>query len=96
MPQTISEDLAATLELYPNIDTVYFTKRGEHYFNIHPLGNKKYGRLGIEQVQASVQGDRVFMKNKNKAIPECEITEEIPARDILARFAKQNLAPKTN
>jgi hypothetical protein len=91
----IHPDLRLTLELNENIEEVYFTKTGAHYFNKHELMDERgkktgkfYGWLKTvvkEIIVKDAQGkEKGVLKLVNTANPIAEIVETLQRDELLA------------
>ncbi|MFL5807936.1 MAG: hypothetical protein ACJ749_00365 [Flavisolibacter sp.] len=89
----ISKELQDTVKMFPHIEDVHFTASGEHFFNVHEHQSvddkgkkgvaKKYGRLNLEAVHVSNDGDRKIYKNKSVPAPETEIVKSLSREEVL-------------
>jgi len=91
----IHPDLRLTLELNENIEEVYFTRNGSHFFNKHELMSDKgkktgkfYGWLKTEVTEVLVKDARGQSKPQlklvNTANPVAEIVETLTREEVLA------------
>lgn len=86
-------DLQATLEECLHIEEVYFTDKGDHYFNVHELmqagkkGNvgtgKFYGSFKLEDVVYKTVGERKYYRKTKVHTPHTLITTTLTREEIL-------------
>ena len=75
--------LQATLRKCKHINTVYFTCTGDHYFDAHELGEKKYGYLAMEPTLIDGPQNTKLTKMKHVGVEDAEIVQELSREEVL-------------